>query len=161
MERLKVRRSSTQQVPGVVRLGSGPVVPFGHALLGQLPLPGHWAGRANTPLRTPWIPLTHGELLVPEHWTGSPDSAVHMISWPGGSGVYPKRSIQCLSANLSHLYTHSARKKGQWKRIGTHWTYSWTFWWFPVSSCCAWCLEVRWWVSQTLGRPFILWPNEA
>lgn len=42
----------------------------------------------------------------------SPDSGGHMLSWRGGSEVYPKRSIQCLSANSSHPYTHSERKKG-------------------------------------------------
>lgn len=65
-----------------------------------------------------------------------------MISWPGGSGVYPKRSIQCLSANLSHLYTRSTRKK--WKVIGTDFTIE-HFDDFLLAHGCAWCLVVIGW----------------
>lgn len=34
-----------------------------------------------------------------------------MISWHGGSGVYPKHSSRCPSASSSRLYIHSARRR--------------------------------------------------
>ena len=48
------------------------MVAFDHALLEQLSLPGHRENLANAPLRAPWAPLVHRQLVSlgsPAHLT--------------------------------------------------------------------------------------------